>query len=180
MAKVFTKLPFTLAMKKSTGNIPFGSMVTMPTPPADYWLLILTLVLNWMAGKNSALYQSLSITVLNLRVLLGIVTKVTDHQEMLHGLNVMTDHYIKEHPEFTERMLGKVTVWRLDANKISARIHIPAGLKDMQPGEKLSGPETVYGDPNITVDLDALASASQNADYSDVYTDNHSNDESSK
>ena len=101
----------------------------------------------------------------------GIITQVTDHQSMLHGLNVMTDHYIKNHPQFTDKMLGKVAVWRLDANKISARIHIPAGLKDMKPGQKLSGSETVYGDPNTTVDLDALASASVNADLSDVYAD---------
>lgn len=101
----------------------------------------------------------------------GIVTQVFDEDEMLHGLNVMTDHYVKNHPEFTKRMLGKVAVWRLDANKISARIHIPAAMKNAIPGQKLTGPENVYGDPNTTVDLDALASASQNADYSDVYND---------
>lgn len=101
----------------------------------------------------------------------GIVTKVTDHAEMIHGLEVMTDHYIKNHPQYTDKMLGKVAVWRLDANKISARIHIPAAIKDGSNDGQLSGTEIVYGDPNTKVDLDALASASVNADYSDVYRD---------
>lgn len=85
----------------------------------------------------------------------GIVTKVTDHAEMLHGLTVMTDHYITDHPQFTEKMLGKVAVWRIDVNKISARIHIPAGLKNGQNNGKTAGVQEVYGDPNVKVNLDA-------------------------
>lgn len=110
----------------------------------------------------------------------GIVTKVTDHQEMIHGLEVMTDHYIKNHPQYTDRMLGKVAVWRLDANKISARIHIPAAIKDGSNDQKLTGSETVYGDPNTKVNLDALASASVNADYSDVYKEDGDQDKGKK
>lgn len=110
----------------------------------------------------------------------GIITQVTDHKEMLHGLNLLADQYVDHHPQFTDRMLGHVAVWRLDANKISARIHIPAGLKNQKPGEKPTGTEAVYGDPNVQVDLDTLASASVNADYSDVYKDDENSDQDKK
>ncbi len=106
----------------------------------------------------------------------GIVSKVLDPQEKLHGLTLIADQYIDNHPRFTTRMLGKVAVWKLTANKISARIHIPAALKDSKKGQPLSGTETVYGDPNVKVDLDALTSASVNSDYSDVYSEKKQHD----
>lgn len=50
----------------------------------------------------------------------GIVSKVADPQDKLHGLTLIADQYIDHHPQFTTRMLGKVAVWKLSANQISA------------------------------------------------------------